>query len=73
MADSFRKGSCIITSDGRVLVEYAQNRFIQFNHNSSTVFMSKVNNGMSLKGIYECSRDSLKFELDDNGRLIGAS
>lgn len=66
-----RRGSCVIKDDGSVLIEYAQNRYLQLTDEAASSIISRIGGRMSLRGIYE-TVGGIKFELDNNGKRIGA-
>lgn len=68
MSDCIRRGNCLIIDDNRVLVEYTQNRFLSFEPEAAALFIKKVSQCLSLRGVYK-SIGGMTFELDSNGKI----
>lgn len=69
MSNCIRKGDCIIIDDGRVLIEYAQNRFLCLEPEAAATITQKAGSGSSLRGIYKTT-NGLTFEIDANGKRV---
>ncbi len=69
MSDCIRRGDCLIIDNERVLIEYAQNRFLCFQPEAASLFIKKVSQGLSLRGIYQAA-NGITFEIDANGKRV---